>query len=115
MRYTVSNYEWELNGDLDCSVWLDFEIKCKCDGVRVWDAEILVATIECAGVTFSINRSEIICDGCRDNPPIPSDLANWFVSRFAGKCVNDAFAAEVAEQYKQKIIAEYYDSVYQAA
>lgn len=103
MLYEINDYEWELEGDLSCSVWLNFSVKAKCDGVRVWDAEIIIASVECVGVTFSMNRRDLICDGTNSGPALPGDLLNWFEDRFAAKC-NQKFVDEIVEKNLQKIL-----------
>ena len=81
MRIQIDNYLWELEGDLQASVFLDLVFEVRTRHHEVESIELLKDETNLQGVTFARGDKEIICDG-EEGPDLPDALWLWFIERF---------------------------------
>ena len=109
MRIQIDIYQWELEGDLQATAWLDLVFEVRTRHHEVESIELLKDETNLQGVTFSRNKSEIICDG-EEGPDLPDSLWLWFIERFHEAYENiEAIKSSLLDQVSAKAVEASYE------
>lgn len=103
-----TKYEWELEGDLAASVFLELAFEARVVGQSLVSLTPIEWSID--GITFVIGRSELICDGTGKNADVPVQMQRWLTGRFRNEWdTNENLRNEFHEMLEQRAIAEHYE------
>lgn len=110
MKIQIDNHLWELEGDLQASVFLDLVFEVRTRHHEVESIELLKDETNLQGVTFARGDKEIICDGIGRNPDLPDPLWLWFIERFHESYENiEAIKSGLLDQVSAKAVEASYE------
>ena len=110
MRISIQSHEWELEGDLSMSVWLDLVFTVTVHALGIDTAEVCCVTV--TGVTFVMQRQELICDGAGGNPLLPIELRSWLASRFLSEWTdNESLRQSFRDLLEQRAIDQHFEQL----
>ena len=81
-----TRHEWELEGDLAASVFLNLSFMATVRGNML--DELKLINVSATAITFAMHQTDVVCDGAspgfgrQPNPELPDDLLYWFARRF---------------------------------
>lgn len=103
-----TQYEWELEGDLAASVFLELAFEARVVGISLMSLQLIQLDVD--GVTFATSNSDIVCDGRGKNASLPPALRRWFAGEFLNEYeTNENLRNEFHKQLEQRAIGEHYE------
>ena len=110
MRISIQNHEWELEGDLNVSVWLDLDFVVTVTGIGIDRLEL--RRVHVSGATFVMQRQELICDGDGGNPLLPIEFRSWLASRFLSEWTdNESLRQSFRDLLEQRAIDQHFEQL----
>lgn len=110
MRISIQSHEWELEGDLSTSVWLDLDFAVKVNGLGIDTIEL--RRVHVSGATFVMQRQELICDADCGNPLLPIELRSWLASRFLSEWTdNESLRQSFRDLLEQRAIDQHFEQL----
>jgi len=108
MLFSVSQYEWELEGDFAASVFLDLQFDADCDNDRLRSLELVEIDVNC--ITFQIRDAELACEGPK-GLRMPDAFLDWIAKQFGDEWDRSEDLRElIREKYEQKAINQYWEA-----
>lgn len=110
MLIAVKNHEWELEGDLNVSVWLDLDFVVTVTGLGIDTLEL--HRVHVSGATFVMQRQELICDADCGNPLLPIEFRSWLASRFLSEWTdNESLRQSFRDLLEQRAIDQHFEQL----